>query len=78
MNWFLESNRWKHFLGGMAIGALSDDWYCATLAGVTTAGALEFKDKEHGDNWDWLDFFCTIAGVALGYGARYLITMYIK
>ena len=45
INWFKASNRWKHLVGGIAIGALSNDWYCALLAGGAAAGCLELKDK---------------------------------
>lgn len=71
MKWFSESNRWRHFLGGVAIGILSNTPYCAALAGIGVAGALEFKDKQHNCKWDWIDFSCTVAGVAIGYAIRY-------
>lgn len=70
INWFKESNRWKHLVGGCAIGALSNDWYCAALAGLGTASALEFKDTQWGGKWDWIDWGITLAGVAAGFGAR--------
>jgi hypothetical protein len=78
MNWFLKSNRWKHFLGGMAIGLLADTPYCAALAGIGIAGALEFKDKQHGGKWDWIDFLCTIAGVATSYAIKYTLISILK
>ena len=71
--WLKESNRYKHLIGGMAIGLLSDDWYCAALSGVGIASALEYKDKAHGDSWDWIDWGLTIAGVIVGYGLRWMI-----
>lgn len=73
INWLKESNRYKHILGGMAIGLISDDWYCATLAGVGIASALEYKDRAHGGSWDWIDLGLTLAGVSVGYGLRTLI-----
>lgn len=78
MNWFLKSNRWKHFIGGLIIGALADTIYCASLAGIGTAGALEFKDKQHGGKWDWVDFVITIAGVIIGYTLRYTLISILK
>lgn len=64
------SNRWKHFVGGIAIGAGSDDLYCAAYAGIGIAGALELKDKLWGGEPDWIDFTLTVAGVAVGYAVR--------
>ena len=72
-NWFLDSNRYLHFLGGMFIGVISDDAYCATVAGTCTAGALEFKDCQWGGKPDVVDFLMTIAGVAFGFVAKQLI-----
>lgn len=73
-NWFTESNRYKHFIGGAIIGLGSDSLYCAGYAGIGVASALGFKDKSWGGKWDWLDWGCTVVGVALGYGIRLVIT----
>lgn len=73
INWLKASNRWKHIVGGMAIGLISDDWYCATLAGVGIASALEYKDKAWGGKWDWLDWGLTVAGVIVGFGLRWML-----
>ena len=78
MNWFTESNRWKHFVGGIAVGAGANDLYCAAYAGIGVAGALEFKDWQWGGKPDWVDFACTVAGVAVGYGLRVLVTSIFK
>lgn len=72
-DWLKTSNRYKHLVGGMAIGLMAEDWYCAGLAGVGIASALEYKDKAHGGAWDWLDWGLTIAGVIVGYGLRWMI-----
>lgn len=72
-NWLKQSNRYKHLIGGIAIGLLSDDWYCATLAGVGIASALEYKDRAHGGVWDWIDWGITMVGVIVGYGLRWMI-----
>ena len=71
--WLKTSNRYKHLIGGMVIGFISDGWYCAGLAGVGIASALEYKDRAHGGAWDWLDWGLTIAGVIVGYGLRWMI-----
>ena len=72
INWFTESNRYKHFVGGFLIGAGSDDLYCAIYAGSAVAAALEYKDVLWGGKFDWVDFVLTLAGVGLGYFTRRL------
>lgn len=67
IKWFKESNRWKHFLGGMLIGLGASDVYCAAYVGVGVASALEFKDKAHGCKWDWIDWILTVVGTSIGY-----------
>ena len=66
-NWLMESNRWKHIVGGMVVGLGADDWFCALYAGVGVAAALELKDVQWGGECDWTDFGCTVAGVVVGH-----------
>lgn len=66
IEWFSKSNRWKHLVGGVCIGACSGSWFTAIYASLLTAGALEYKDKAYGGKWDWVDFGLTIAGTCLG------------
>lgn len=73
ITWFKESNRWKHLVGGVIVGAGANDWYCAIYAGVGVAGSLELKDYLWGGRPDIIDFTLTVAGVAIGYGLRTLI-----
>lgn len=73
LDWLKASNRWKHIAGGMAIGLISDDWYCATLAGAGIASALEYKDYAHGGLWDWVDWSLTIVGVIVGFTLKFII-----
>lgn len=73
IDWIKESNRWKHLVGGIAIGILSDDWYCAALSGVGIASALEYKDKAHGGIFDLVDWSLTVGGVVVGFGIRKLL-----
>ena len=70
INWFKESNRYKHFIGGALIGFLADDVYCALIAGCGVAGALEYKDYQWGGTPDWIDFAITVAGTAVGFCIR--------
>lgn len=71
--WLKESNRYKHLLGGIAIGAFANSLYCAAYAGVGVATALELKDKMWGGKFDFIDLSLTLAGVAIGYGVRIMI-----
>ena len=71
--WLKESNRYKHLLGGIAIGAFANSLYCAAYAGVGVATALELKDKMWGGKFDLIDLLLTLAGVAIGYGVRIMI-----
>lgn len=73
IEWIKESNRWKHLVGGIAVGAGANDWYCAIYAGVGVAGALELKDYLWGGKPDIIDFLLTVGGVGIGYGLRTLI-----
>ena len=75
MKWFKKSNRNKHLLGGILIGAGSDTLYCATYAGVGIASALELKDKLWGGKPDMVDWVLTIVGVAMGFGIRTLVKL---
>ena len=72
-NWFSLSNRWKHLCGGILVGLGSDSVYCAAYAGIGIASALEFKDKAHGGKLDWIDWGCTVGGVAIGFSLRVLL-----
>lgn len=71
--WLKESDRYKHLLGGIAIGAFANSFYCAAYAGIGVATALELKDKMWGGKFDLVDLSLTLAGVAIGYGVRIMI-----
>lgn len=71
--WLKESDRYKHLLGGIAIGAFANSLYCAAYAGVGVATALELKDKLWGGKFDFVDLSLTLAGTAIGYGVRIMI-----
>lgn len=73
LTWLKESNRYKHLLGGIAIGAFANSLYCAAYAGVGVATTLELKDKLWGGKFDIVDLSLTLAGVAIGYGVRIMI-----
>lgn len=58
--WFLESNRWKHFLYAIPAGAINF-WLAIGLA-----LGMEFKDAQHGGKFDWVDATCTVVGGFVG------------
>lgn len=58
--WFLESNRWKHFLYAIPAGAINF-WLAVGLA-----LGMEFKDAQHGGKFDWVDATCTAVGGFVG------------
>lgn len=77
IEWFKDSHRYQHFLGGMLIGAGATDPYCAAYVGAGVAGALEFKDKLYGNKWDWVDFIITVCGTAVGFTGRLAFKHYV-
>lgn len=70
IDWFGKSNRWKHLVGGVALGILSDSWWCAGLVGSTVGAALEFKDTCYGNKWDWIDCSLTYVGAMISFGTK--------
>lgn len=75
-NWLKTSNRWKHLLGGVVLGLLSCNLWCAMLVGFSTAGALEYKDYMYNKRltaWDWIDFALTFGGAVVGYFIKSMI-----
>ena len=59
--WLKESNRQKHLLYAIPVGFL------LTILGVIgVASGMEFKDKQYGGKWDWLDWVATIIGGLIG------------
>lgn len=66
IKWLSVSNRWKHLVGGLIIGIFAFGWFNAMYAGVLTASALEYKDRVHGGEWDWIDFALTVVGAFVG------------
>lgn len=59
--WLKESDRPKHFLYAIPIGLVF-----TILCVLGVASGLEFKDKEYGNQWDWLDWTATILGGIVG------------
>ncbi len=61
MNWIKESNRPKHLLYAIPIGLVF-----TILAVLGCAFGMEFKDKQYGGKFDWLDIAATMIGGAIG------------
>ena len=61
MSWFIDSNRWKHFLLAIPIGLIF-----TILCVLGCASGMEFKDKCWGGKWDWLDWTTTMLGGMVG------------
>lgn len=59
--WLKESNRPKHFFYGMRVGVVF-----TILCVLGVASGMEFKDKEYGNQWDWLDWSATMLGGIVG------------
>lgn len=78
IKWLKESNRYKHLIGGVLIGAGANSLYCAVYAGIGVAIALELKDKMWGGKADIIDWGLTVGGVAIGFGVRTLVNLVIS
>ncbi len=59
--WLKESNRQKHLLYAIPIGLVF-----TILAVLGCAFGMEFKDKEYGNKFDWLDIAAAMIGGAVG------------
>lgn len=68
INWFKQSNRWKHLLYGFLVAIIAG--FAFTLG---CAAGMEFKDKQAGGKWDWIDFGLTVAGAWFGLMLRIVI-----
>ena len=56
-----EINRYKHLFYAIPIGLLF-----TILAVIGCAFGMEFKDKQWGGKFDWLDISATLIGGAIG------------
>lgn len=72
MKWLKESNRQKHLLYAIPIGFIF-----TILAVLGCAFGMEFKDKQHGGKFDWLDIAATMIGGAIGQLAQILLILLI-
>lgn len=73
MNWFLTSNRYKHFLYAIPASFLLTFFF-----GLGLATGMEFKDKMYGNKWDWIDWICTVCGSIIGGSLQILLIWILK
>ena len=71
-NWLKQSNRPKHLLYAIPIGLVF-----TILAVLGCAFGMEFKDKEYGNKFDWLDISATMIGGAIGQLLQIIIILII-
>ncbi len=71
--WILESNRLKHFCYAVPIG-----FVLTVLCVLGVASGMEFKDKEWGGRWDWLDWTATMLGGIVGQILQLLLIYILK
>lgn len=68
LQWWKASNRWKHFLFAIPLGAVCGMHF------VTGVGlGMEIKDHLYGNKADFVDFLLTAIGGFIGHGAMLLI-----
>ncbi len=72
MNWIKESNRRKHLLYAIPIGLVF-----TILAVLGCAFGMEFKDKQYGNKFDWLDIAATMIGGLIGQIIQVIIVLLI-
>lgn len=72
MSWIKESNRPKHLLYAIPIGLVF-----TILAVLGCAFGMEFKDKQYGGEFDWLDIAATMIGGLIGQILQVLIIISI-
>lgn len=68
MNWFFESNRYKHFFGGLMLSFIFTVFF-----GLGLATGMEFKDYMYKNEWDWIDWGCTAIGSLIGGILNFLV-----
>lgn len=68
LQWWKASNRWKHFLFAIPLGAV-----CGAHFTTGVGLGMEIKDHLYGNKADFVDFALTAAGGFIGHGAMRLI-----
>lgn len=68
LEWWKASNRWKHFLFAIPLGAV-----CGAHFTTGVGLGMEVKDHLYGNKADFMDFALTAVGGFIGHGAMLLI-----
>ena len=68
LQWWKASNRWKHFLFAIPLGAV-----CGVHFTTGVGLGMEIKDHLYGGKADFVDFALTAVGGLIGHGAMRLI-----
>ena len=63
INWWKASNRWKHLLFAVPLGAV-----CGAPFTTGVGLGMEVKDHLYGGKADFVDFALTAVGGAIGHG----------
>lgn len=72
MSWITESHRQQHLLYAIPIGLA-----LTILAVLGCAFGMEFKDKQYGGKFDWLDIAATMIGGAIGQVIQIIIILLV-
>jgi hypothetical protein len=68
LEWWMASNRWKHFLFAIPLGAV-----CGAPFTTGVGLGMEVKDHLYGGNADFVDFLLTAVGGAIGHGVMLVL-----
>lgn len=68
LRWWKESNRWKHFLFAIPLGAV-----CGAPFATGVGLGMEIKDHLYGGKADFVDFHLTAAGGVIGHGVMLVV-----
>ena len=68
LQWWKASNRWKHFLFAIPLGAV-----CGAHFTTGVGLGMEVKDHLYGNKADFVDFLLTAVGGAIGHGVMLAI-----
>lgn len=71
--WLKESNRPKHLLYAIPSAFIGTILFAAGL----TFG-MEFKDKQYGNKFDWLDIAATLMGGIIGQALQVIFILVLK
>ena len=64
-SFLMESNRYKHLIGGLLVGLCALSPWAAIYSAIIAASCLELKDRLYGNKFDLTDWLLTVAGGAL-------------